>query len=287
MINNFCVFILTHGRAHKVFTYLSLLESNYTGPVYLVIDNEDTEADEYYRIYGDKVVMFDKNKVAEKMDQGDNFKDKRTIVYARNACFEIARNLGYEYFIQLDDDYFNFCYKIDENYQYLDSTNKSKILDLDSIFGMMLDYYKNIPARSLAMSQGGDYIGGRDSQIHKSINSRRKAMNTLICSVNREFKYFGRINEDVNAYSRFQNLGNLFLTIPLVAIQQKQTQSNSGGMTEMYLDSGTYVKSFYTVMYQPSSVKISMMGESHRRLYHFIEWAFTVPCIISEDHKKQ
>lgn len=44
-------------------------------------------------------------------------------------------------------------------------------------------------------------------------------------------------------------------------------------MTELYLDAGTYVKSFYTVMYCPSCVVVSAMGTAHRRLHHHIKWA--------------
>ena len=31
-------------------------------------------------------------------------------------------------------------------------------------------------------------------------------------------------------------------TIPFVALGQKTTQKNKGGMSELYIDSGTYVK---------------------------------------------
>jgi hypothetical protein len=58
-------------------------------------------------------------------------------------------------------------------------------------------------------------------------------------------------------------------------------------MSEMYLDSGTYIKSFYTVMYQPSSVKVEIMRSHHdERLHHAIDWDCTVPCIISEQWQK-
>lgn len=79
--------------------------------------------------------------------------------------------------------------------------------------------------------------------------------------------------------------GNLFMTFPLLAIQQKETQSNIGGMTEMYLDTGTYIKSFYTVMYAPSCVKVGMMGIIHPRLHHRVSWDNAVPCIISEEYR--
>jgi len=111
-------------------------------------------------------------------------------------------------------------------------------------------------------------------------------MNTFICSVDRPFKFMGRINEDVNTYTRLGSVGQLFFTVPNVNISQIQTQANSGGMTELYLDSGTYVKSFYTIMFQPSSVKISLMGSIHKRLHHMVSWKNTVPLIISEQHKK-
>ena len=47
-----------------------------------------------------------------------------------------------------------------------------------------------------------------------------------------------------------------------MALNQKQTQKNKGGMTDIYMSQGTYVKSFYTVMMMPSSVKVGVMGHS-------------------------
>jgi len=90
----------------------------------------------------------------------------------------------------------------------------------------------------------------------------------------------------VNLYSCGGRRGDLFFTIPNVGVCQKQTQSNSGGMTELYLDSGTYVKSFYSVMYAPSCVKIVDMGPVFRRMHHRVSWKHTTPCILDESFKK-
>jgi len=275
---DFAIFILSHGRPDKLDTLKSLSAAGYTGAVYIVIDNEDKTSQRYYDLYGDKVVMFDKAAIAATFDEGDNFEDRRAVIYARNACFEIAKKLGITYFMELDDDYTDFRYKMDSKFQ---SIHRMGIKNLDVIIGYLLDYYKSIPAKSIAIAQGGDFLGGIENDIDKSLNRRRKCMNTFICSTERPFQFVGRINEDVNTYTWFQSLGNLFLTIPLLAIQQRQTQNNSGGMTELYLDSGTYIKSFYTVMYQPSSVKIRMMRSNHPRLHHRINWDCTVPCILA------
>lgn len=285
--DDFAVFILSHGRPDRVYTYNTLQKVGYTGKLYIIIDNEDNTAQQYYKLFGDKVIMFDKIAISKQIDEGDNFQDRRAVIYARNACFNIAVSLGIKWFMELDDDYFNLCYKIDDEYKYLDSSYQTIIKDGNNIIYFLLEFYKRMTnCFSLAIAQGGDYIGGAAASIDSSLGQRRKAMNTFLCSVERPFYFVGRVNEDVNTYTSLQNKGYLFLTFPLIAIQQKETQKYSGGMSEMYLDSGTYIKSFYTVMYQPSSVRVGLMGETHKRLHHHINWDNTVPCIIPEKFRK-
>lgn len=97
----------------------------------------------------------------------------------------------------------------------------------------------------------------------------------------------GRVNEDVNAYVWLGSRGFTFFTIPLIQLDQYQTQSNKGGLTEIYLDQGTYVKSFYTIMCSPSCVTIETMGRTNRRLHHKVDWPTAVPLIIDEKYKKK
>lgn len=280
---DFAIFILTHGRPLKVHTYNSLLKHGYTGDIYIIIDNEDSQAEAYKQAYGNKVIVFDKKAISDTFDEGDNFEDRRAIVYARNACFDIAKNLGIKYFMQFDDDYTAFSYRFTPEGEYL----HRPIKNLDVIFDAMLEYYKSINVKSIAMAQCGDFIGGENGSFGKGKKIFRKCMNTFLCSVDRPFQFVGRINEDVNTYTNVQSRGNVFLTFSNLAINQLATQSNSGGMTELYLDSGTYIKSFYTVMYSPSCCKIIPMGETHRRLHHRISWKNAVPVIINESFKKK
>ena len=107
-----------------------------------------------------------------------------------------------------------------------------------------------------------------------------------LCSTEREFQFVGRINEDVNTYITQGSLGKLFFTTNLIAINQKPTQSNAGGMTDVYLESGTYIKSFYSIIFSPSSVRIALMGNKDMRIHHKISWKHTTPCILDEVHKK-
>lgn len=282
---DFTVFILTHGRPDKIYTLKALADCGYTGKIYIVIDNEDKTADEYKQKFGDMVIQFDKALIAQTFDEGDNFNDRRAIIYARNATFQIAKDLGITYFMQLDDDYTTFDWRVDQNYRY----KHRRLFQLDKILDTMLEYYKSIPnLLTLCMAQGGDFIGGAGSALlANGMKPRRKVMNTFICSTERPFQFFGRVNEDVNTYTNLGSRGGLMLTIPNVCVNQKETQSNSGGMTELYLDSGTYLKSFYTVMYQPSSVVVGMMGDTHMRMHHSIKWNNTVPVLLDEKYKKK
>ncbi len=282
-MDDFAALILTHGRPNNVVTYDTLRKHGYTGRIVVVIDNEDDRAEEYRDMYGDEVVVFDKKAIAQTFDQADNFNDRRAIVYARNASFEIAKELGLKYFIQLDDDYVSFRYSEDNegNYvcdRYIDS--------LDKAFEDLLTFLKETGVHSIALAQGGDFIGGETSRVfqHKIV---RKCMNSFICSVDNPFQFVGRINEDVNTYTYKASLGNIFFTISKYRLEQKQTQSNKGGMTDIYLDNGTYVKSFYSVIFAPSAVDIRMMGHTDNRLHHHVKWKNAIPMIVSEDHKKQ
>ncbi len=278
---NSAVFILTNGRPDRVYTIQTLLNQGYTGKYYLIIDNLDKTADRYKELYGDKVVVFDKEDIARRYDTGDNFNDMRAIFYARNASFEIAKKLGIEYFIQLDDDYLDFSFRFNSKKQFQHHTIKN----LDRVFEYMFQLYDTSGALTIAMAQGGDYVGGGDG-FGKDIRIKRKAMNSFFCSTKRPFQFYGRINEDVNTYTLLGLKGELIFTPNIVALNQVTTQANPGGMAEMYLDNGTFLKSFYSVMYAPSCVKISQMGNKYKRIHHKVLWNNCTPKIISCEKKK-
>ena len=280
--NGFVAFILTHGRPDRVLTYEKLRKHGYTGKIYIVCDDEDKTLPEYRKRFGD-VLAFSKSEIAKTFDEGDNFGDRRAIIYARNACFELARQIGATHFIELDDDYTYFKFRFDAQLRW----HGADVQDLDAVFDMLLDYFNSAPMLTLAIGQGGDYIGGeKATRFNDGIQPMRKAMNSFICSVDRPFQFVGRINEDVNTYVLLGSRGGVFLSILQIGLDQLETQSNSGGMTELYLDAGTYVKSFYTVMYCPSCVVVSAMGTAHRRLHHHIKWRYAVPKILHESVKK-
>lgn len=292
MRDDFAVFILTHGRADNVATYGTLKKHGYTGKIYLLVDDTDKQIDDYKERYGNQVIVFSKQKAIEMTDSFDNFGLYKAIVYARNYSFIIAKELGLKYFLQLDDDYTLFKYTFDNNRIYI--TTKSKIKNLDRTFNAIVDFLAESSVDTVCMAQGGDFLGGRKNpgtNVMASLGASgkwsRKAMNSFFCITDNPIVFLGRINEDVNAYTSLGNTGKVFMSIPRLRIEQVQTQKSTGGMSSMYADVGTYVKSFYSVMGSPSSVTVEMMHSKHSRLHHKISWKHTVPQIISEDVKKR
>lgn len=281
--SDYAVFILTHGRPNNVITYNTLRRSGYSGKIYLIIDDEDKCKNEYFDNYPNEVIVFSKTKYHGTFDIMDNFDGNKVIVYARNACNDIARKLKLKYFFEFEDDYtrFQFRYVRNNEIRSLSPQNIKKV------FLSMIRCVESTGVDTLAMAQGGDIIGGIDSYYAQ--NFKRKAMNTFCFKVKEkkdDIIFIGRMNDDVNTYLTLGKIGKMFIHFTDIQVVQKQTQSNAGGNTDAYLKYGTYVKSFYSVMAEPSCCKISFMGSAHRRIHHKIKWENAVPKIIREVHKK-
>lgn len=283
MRKDFAVFILTHGRPDNVKTLKTLNRLGYTGTTYLIVDNEDKSKEAYKAAFGDRVIIFDKIEAAKITDSADNQGSRRGVLYARNYSFKIAEDLGIKYFVQLDDDYDHFQFRFNCEFDY----EPKVIKNLDSIFSAFVTFIETTPTTTVAMAQGGDFIGGSGNRNGRNLYLSRKAMNSFFCATDRPFKFFGRINEDVTSYVTLGSTGSLFFTSNQVSLEQTQTQTNKGGLTEIYLDLGTYVKSFYSVLYRPSCVKVKAMGDrGNYRLHHAVNWSVAVPKILRESVKK-
>lgn len=289
MLQDFAVFILTHGRPNRVATVKALRVSGYTGKVFFIVDDEDATADDYKKTFGDSVKVFCKSHVASKCDSGTNSGKRGSILFARNWAYDLAESLGLRYFWQLDDDYTQFNWSSDNDGNYLNTTRSSKIKNLDNVLAACLQFLQSSNARTVAFAQGGDFIGGGAGKFHQLARQgrfSRKAMNSFLCCTSRRLSFRGIFNEDVNTYVVDGMAGKLFVTIPRLRLSQAATQSQSGGITELYLDCGTYVKAMTTVMYAPSCVSVGMMGYRSRRLHHRISWVNAVPRIVSQKYQK-
>lgn len=280
--DDFAVFILSHGRSDNVLTYKTLRKSGYTGRIYIIVDDEDTQIEQYVSNFGkENVVVFDKKKYKGKSDSRDNFPERNTVLYARNACFDIAKKVGVRFFLELDDDYIDF------RHRFLDNVFSSghSTRQFDRVVNIYITFLKQTPFTTISFAQGGDFIGGINGEA-KKIFIKRKSMNSFFCDIEKPFMFQGRMNDDVNTYVSLGKVGRLFGQPNVFMLDQEETQKNAGGLTDMYLKYGTYVKSMYTAIDCPSCIKVTMMGVVYPRLHHRITWKYAVPKILNERYRR-
>jgi len=283
---DFCVFIMTFGRSDNVKTYKTLMEyenTTFNQDMYFICSDDDAHLDKYIEKFKDRVLVFNKKKMVPYLDKADNFNRYNVILYARNICFAFAKKLGYRYFVELDDDYDIFSQRIFYDNEKL---MMKKILDYDKLFDIHLEFLKNTPCKTITMSQHGDYIGGVGNS-NAQRGHQRKVMNSFFCDIEDPFLFEGTINEDVNYYVQAGRLGILNFNLFGFALNQESTQQSSGGMTEQYLSGGTYLKSFYSVMFCPSSVKIGKISHgANARMHHKVNSNLTYVKILDEKYSK-
>lgn len=286
--NKYVILILSYGRPNSIKTLNTLKRKNCTEDIYIICSKDDVSLSEYHK-NNDNVITFDKKEYINKIDMVDNGGNDKVAIYARYAAYDIAEKLGFEYFIVLDDDYTDFMFrflKSQGNNSQIKYSYKT-VANIDDVFGKMVEYYaENKQIQALGISQGGDFIGGKNSNYSKSISAKRKVMNVFILSTKRKISFIGRMNADVNTYVSAGMIGNIMIQLNVVSVQQEITQKQKGGLTDIYLEMGTYNKSFYSIIVAPSCVKIGVNGNKNYRIHHSIDWDACAVKIISDKHKK-
>lgn len=271
---DFCAMILTHGRSKNVKTLRTLKACGYTGKIVLVLDMDEPDLEGYKKL-GEHIEIFDKSKV--ECDVMDNFGNKKCILFARNAAFDIAEKVGARYFCELDDDYTEICKRFSKEAEY----KSSKCEDLDEVFDSMIDFIDSDERiLSVSMMQSGDFMGGSRGHMARSVRSKRKVMNAWVLDTKKRFAFRGFFNDDINTYTFLGSCGWVFLSTNVISLTQIGSQKGASGMTESYKKFGTYVKSFYSVMMMPSCVKISVLGEKYDRIHNKVKWNNCVPKIL-------
>lgn len=280
------IFILTHRRPTRQTTLNYLRRLDTRQPIYLVVDDADPTLDDYRRRY-DNVLVFSKSDYA-----GDtllpNGGHKGSVVYARRAAYDLAEQIGVTHFVMMDDDYgdFEFLFSRSLSHCRRFTLKRGEGDRLDAIFAAHWRFYDRAPIALLALLQAGDLVGGKRNPLARAPLLARKAMNVFFASVARRVWFRGEMNEDVNTYLWLGASGQLVFSTNLLLVNQKDTQSQPGGATDMYLKLGNYVKSYTSVLVAPAAVKVSPLRTSYGRLHHKINWRHAVPRIVSESWRK-
>jgi len=279
---SFATLILTHGRPRKQATVNSLRKCGYTGRIVLVLDDLDTTEPEYREAWPDlDIAVFNRKQWEDFTDVADARDVKQgSVVYARNASFEIARDLGLTHFIQLDDDYDWFGYRA-----VIGGTATGQIArNLDRVFEALVDLLEDTGAICVALSGGVDHVGGAGGNISKGL--LRKAMNSFLMRTDKPVEFLGRINEDTTTPVVGGMRGDLYFTATKVQLTQPPMGKAEGGAADLYRSQGSYVQQFYTVLFAPSCVTLRHLRAA-ARWQSFVESEYAFPKILSPSHRKE
>lgn len=234
------IYIISHKRIQCT-TVNALLKRGYDGEWYIVAD--DLDETDYEGRYGkNKVIRFSKEEYANKIDTIDNFKKMTTPVYARNACFDIAKSMEIDCFGLFDDDLTDFSVRIKKE----DKLISKKITNLGEIFDIYCEYIYTTGIACGGFVSGGRIIGGVNNQIVKD-RFYYNPTNAYIINTNVEQdKFTGTLWED-SIYCYLNNMRGRIVAgmMPVVITMESPGSMKNGGNLDLYSDSNAFIEESY------------------------------------------
>ncbi len=280
MKNNYAVFIISHKRP-EVETLKALQKSGYNGEYFIVIDDADPTIEEYKSRYGEHLLIFNKEEIWKETDTIDNAKILTSATYARNYCIKVARNKGYDFFVNLDDDINRFAFRYIEG----DKLAIASIKNIDKVFEKYIKYMESANLTCTAFILAGRLIGGMKNPLVKNCFYSRPTNCLIMKSSTQQFK--STVCEDV-IYAVDNNKKG-FLTyglMPIVIYAGKPCTGNSGGgMAEYYSTQEEYLQYFHIKVAEPTAVTLKMCSNGKVQVI-FNENRF-LPKILNEEVKKK
>ena len=253
MHDDFAIFIITHKHPDKQLTYDTLRNCGYTGKIYLVVDDTDSTIQQYIDNYGkDNVVIFNKNYYinSERFDNGTNDSVYACAVYARRAVEDIAKHLGYSYFVMADDD----ITKLSIRYPVSGKLKRLEITDLDSILDCYIDLVSNDGISCLGFGGVQNYFSGVDVFSENSLSKRLIPYWVFI----RNAKYFVNwtnwyAEDDIATYTN-NSLGMVSTIVPYILAETEPI--GTGSMQDVYESNNSFIMAMSELRYFPNILLI-------------------------------
>lgn len=289
---DFLIIIFSFKRATLLYkTTMKMLDMHLSkARRVIVVSDDDPTIPEYEKLFGkENLYIINKDKCQEMrpVDLGDAYSFKNVISWARNSEFQVARDLGYKYFVTLEDDYSDINIRAEYKCSLISSSRRSLCFRFDESAEVYFKLLDSAPfLNCVAMAQAGDYINGKCCDLVQN-EYKLKAMNIIFYRTDREYEFSGRINEDATAYIHNNRLGRLSLTLYGHCLVQGITQANAGGATDIYKKGGTWLKSIYSVMFSPDCCSIGNLKWRDARVHHRVDWKYNTVKIIPVEYAKK
>lgn len=279
-MNDFVIFICTHGRPDRQHTYDTLKRAGYTGKIVFVVDDEDDSVSELRKNFPDDIIMrFCKQYILEKSPTVSQIPNRKTILYAKNACEEFAQAMKLDSFVIADDDITNFRYRYIEN-------ESVKSSDCISQFDKIIDIYNefmlsnNLIAVGFGIAQY--YFSGVDCMT-ENLWKWRVPYNFVFRNASKEILWQSDYGEDIVTAITYADKGEYMMCCPNVQQTIKPLGKMDDGMAEVYRSISSFKLAEYGFVYHPSAEPPKYYKD------HWMSWikrdnAF--PKLISSNYKK-
>ncbi|MDO4648575.1 MAG: hypothetical protein Q4B26_07980 [Eubacteriales bacterium] len=220
------VFIITHARANEQLTLNMLRKTQYSGKIFLVVDDQDPELELYKEKYKDMVLVFSKEQYWKTTDTFTNQKNLKGAVYARNACADLAREKGFKYFFTLDDDLQSLMYKIPEMTRKKLITKRVKRSER-IIDGIVEWLEKAEQIKAIALPTDGRFMGGVNNDV---LNGIKYNIVKFCCyRTDSPYRYKSIVYEDMATPNEGYQRGEIAFSFMAVAHHAKEKKNGQTG----------------------------------------------------------
>lgn len=287
MREDFAIFICTHGRPNKQLTLNALLECNYTGKYYLVLDDTDNTIQEYIDNYGaENIIIFDKNYYINSVDTSSHSPSYKCILYAKCAVEDIARELNLKCFIIADDDLVTFYLRWAEG----SVLRSSKIYNMDEVLEAVCEFVITNNTTLVGIGHGGIYFEGADVMQNSDTINLCSPYNFIIRNTANPVKWTSWFGEDDVTTIFYSIRGEKVILLPQMQLVIVPSGSEAeAGMQEVYQQNSRFTLMFYIFMHSPTGVKLTIKTDRKTK-----NWRWDIlrrqdnvhPRIISSSYKK-
>lgn len=275
------IFIPSYHRPTNIKTAKFLVQIGYDmSKVHVVIDSEADDADQYRKEcerMGCKLHVFDMDEARRRYDYVHRASEsRRSAGQARNMFYEIAKGEGITQYLVMDDDTNDFQFRIKginctDRYSYCSPKTVKGAFDLVQSFA-----FKH-KIGLFGMCQTGDFYGNVITRLLKS-----KVMNTTFYDT--RFIYRGERgvqDDDTSQFVTVLNEGYFTgSTVDCVVLQQCQSATQKGGLTDLYNECKLLNKALVCVIQFPSAVIAEKQKMNGGRIHHRINYRYLAPKLL-------
>ena len=280
-MNDFAIFILTHGRPHNQDTLNTLRTSGYTGKIYLIVDDLDNTKEEYEKLY-EGVIVFDKMRYVVSSETGVSNPHIKFALFARNFIEDYAKALNLKFFGMVDDDLTKFRFR----YVDKDKMRSKNVTDMNKILSCYIDFMKSANIATISLASQFQFVGGVESVPKPNSQKLRMCFNFYLRSVKFNVDWLSNICHDRITSIIFGRKGQVWLQLPFVQYDMKELHGiNEGGNSDVYREITDFYRIFFSVLFLPDCNYAMHWKRNNGWVNKVPDYNTLCPMIISDKYK--